>query len=433
MPDDQMMPAFDLLTALSISEDVRRGLRSAAEVAEASLAVIEAREPTVRAFAWLSPDLVRAQAAAIDAAPKGALAGVTVAVKDVIATRDMPTAHNTPRYAGSQTGVDAACVDTLRAAGAVMLGKSVTTEFAATNRGGKTRNPLDPARTPGGSSSGSAAAVAAGMAAIGLGTQTGGSTIRPASFNGIWGWKPTWNVISREGLKVYSLTCDTLGLYARQAGDLELLADVFDLDPAPQPVTLEGLRIGYCRTPTWDRTEPPMRRAMEEAAACLRADGAEVVGLDLPELFDDIHAAHSVILAREGRSAFLNEVRTTPGIDDQFVALAENRRGITPDAARAAYARADACRAVFDDLMQGFDALITPSACGEAPLGLDSTGDASMNSMWTLLQVPVVSVPGFTGPNRMPLGISIVTRRYADRTALAIGRLAGLAFDRHAA
>ncbi|MFV0244540.1 MAG: amidase [Qingshengfaniella sp.] len=420
----------DPLCATAIAEDVGAGRRSAATVAEETLVVVQQREPQVQAFAFLDPDLVRAQARAVDDQPKGPLSGVTVAVKDVIATRDMPTAHNTPRYEGSMTGVDAACVDTLRAAGAVMLGKAVTTEFAATNRGGKTRNPLDLNRTPGGSSSGSAAAVAAGMAAIGLGTQTGGSTIRPASFNGIWGWKPTWNVISREGLKVYSLTCDTLGLYARQVEDLDLLADVFDLDDAPRPTSLAGLRIGFCRSPVWDKTEPSMRQAMDEAASRLRAEGAEVVPFDLPGMFDGIHDAHSVILAREGRSAFFNEVRTTPGIHEQFTDLVANRRGITPDQARAAYVLADTCRAAFDDLMNGVDAIMTPSACGEAPLGIELTGDASMNSMWTLLQVPVVSVPGLTGPAGMPLGVSIVTRRYADRTALAIGKLAGRAMAR---
>ncbi|WP_353474746.1 amidase [Salipiger sp. H15] len=417
---------LDPMTATAIAGDLAAGRRSAAEVAERTLRRVAHWEPKVEAFSHFDPDLLRAQAEALDArAGKGPLAGVTVAVKDVIATKDMPTEHNTARYAGSRPGVDAACIDTLRAAGALIMGKTVTTEFASTNRGGKTRNPLDPTRTPGGSSSGSAAAVACGMAAVGLGTQTGGSTIRPASFNGVWGMKPTWGVISREGLKQYSVTCDTLGLYARSAEDLGLLCDVFELDPAPEPQTLAGTRIGLCRTPMWDRTEPPMRRALDEAADALRLAGAEVIELELPPLFAGIAEAHSVILAREGRASFLNEVCNTPGIHEEYLGIVGNARGITPEDARHAYALADRCRAAFDEIMGGFDAIMTPSACGEAPVGLDRTGDAAMNSMWTLLQVPVVSAPGLTGPNGMPLGISFVARRYADRTALAVARLAG--------
>ncbi|MGA0541240.1 amidase family protein [Neotabrizicola sp. VNH66] len=413
-------------SACRIAADVASGRRTAAAVAEAALAQVQAREPMVQAFEYLDPALVRAQAAAVDAGAKGPLAGVTVGVKDVIATFDMPTGHNTARYRGVRTGVDAACVDTLRQAGAVILGKTVTTEFAATQRGGKTRNPNDPARTPGGSSSGSAAAVAAGMCAIGLGTQTGGSTIRPASFNGIWGWKPSWNVMSREGLKVYSLTCDTLGLYANDAADFTLLADVFGLDPAPVPDSLQGLRVGIAYGPCWHLTEPPMRTALARAAALLSEAGAAVSEPALPEGFDALPEAHGKILSREGRAAFLNEYRATPdSLHDEFRAMVENRTGLTPADMRAAYALADRCRAGLDALFDSYDVLITPSACGEAPLGLDSTGDASMNSIWTLMQVPVVSAPGLRGPNGMPLGISFVARRYADRTALAAAALAG--------
>ena len=419
----------DDLTAGAIAADVAGGARSAVDVAEATWAVVEAREPVVQAYEFLDRDLIRTQAQAVDAAPKGPLAGVTVAVKDVIATKDMPTGHNTARYKGVTVGVDAACVDTLRTAGAVIFGKAVTTEFAATQRGGKTTNPHDPARTPGGSSSGSAAAVAAGMAAIGLGTQTGGSVIRPASFNGVWGWKPTWNVISREGLKLYSLTCDTLGLYARDAADFDLLADVFELDPAPRPEQLDGLTIGYVRPPLWERVEQPMRDAMDKAAELLQTAGVQVKEIELPEDFDGIDAAHGKILAREGRAAFLNEVRACPEtIHDEFRAMTENRQQLTPDQMRAAYALADRCRVQIHDVFDGVDAIMAPSSCGEAPLGQDNTGDPSMNSMWTLLGLPVVSAPGLTGPSGMPLGISFIAPRYMDRTAIRIAALAGAEF-----
>ncbi|SLN57295.1 Glutamyl-tRNA(Gln) amidotransferase subunit A [Aquimixticola soesokkakensis] len=429
-PDVETTVSGDPLTATAIVRDVTSGARSAAEVARQSLEVVAEWEPKVQAFEFLDPALVVAQAQGVDrVAVKGPLAGVTLAVKDVIATKDMPTGHNTARYKGVQTGVDAACVDTLRAAGAIVLGKAVTTEFASTARGGKTRNPHDLTRTPGGSSSGSAAAVACGMAAVGLGTQTGGSTIRPASFNGIFGWKPTWNVISREGLKVYSLTCDTLGLYARDINDFDMLADVFDLDPCDVPQSLEGLRVGFCRTPMWEKAEAPMRAAMDAAALALKSAGAQVIEVELPDIFNGIAEAHGVILAREGRSAFLNEVRNTPDIGVQYRDLVSNARGITPESARAAYALADRCRASFDEIMGGFDVMMTPSSCGEAPEGLESTGDASLNSMWTLLQVPVVSAPGLTGPHGMPLGISFVARRYGDRKAIKVAGLAAPLFE----
>jgi len=430
MPNDPTPPRDtqpDPMTATAILADIRAGRRSPAEVADEALALATALEPELHAFAHLDPALVRAQAAAID--PAAPLAGVTIAVKDVIATADMPTAHNTARYRGSRPGVDAACVDTLRQAGAVIFGKTVTTEFASTRRGAETRNPRDTARTPGGSSSGSAAAVASGMCAIGIGTQTGGSTIRPASFCGIYGWKPTWGAVSREGAKLYSLTCDTIGFYARTTEDLDLLADLYDLDPAPAPVSLNGLRIGLCRGPNWGRTEPSMRAALSEAATRLRVEGAEIVDLTLPPSFDNLPAAHGAILAREGRAAFLNELRATPELHDEYHAIVGNRRGLTATEMRAAYALADGCRAALDEILSGLDAIMTPSACGEAPLGLEDTGDAAMNSLWTLMQVPVVSAPGLTGPSGMPLGISFVTRRYADRTAIAIARAAGAVFQ----
>ncbi|WP_375688595.1 amidase [Pseudooceanicola sp. LIPI14-2-Ac024] len=421
----------DRLTATAISEDVRARRCSARDVAKVTARIIAAREPEVQAFAYFDPDLLLAQADAVDEAEKGPLAGVTVAVKDVIATADMPTGYNNTRYSDLQSGIDAACVDTLRQAGAVMVGKSVTTEFAATQRGGKTRNPHDLTRTPGGSSSGSAAAVAAGMCAIGLGTQTGGSTIRPASYNGIWGWKPTWGVISREGLKLYSLTCDTLGLYARDVADFDLLAEVYDLDRVPEPDRLEGLRIGVVHPPAWDRVEPPMRAALEAGAAALAAAGAEVAALELPDDLAHIDDSHATILAREGRAAFLNEARAQPGrLHDEFRAMVENRGGITAAQARAAYRHADLCRAQIDDVLAGCDAILAPSAMGEAPVGLETTGDAAMNSLWTLLGLPVVSVPGHVGPNGMPLGLSVICARYDDRRAIRIGALAGEAFAR---
>lgn len=416
------------LDAVELVSRVQAGTLSVLEIAESIIERIDMRDAEVEAWAYFDRDLLRDRAKLLDAVPvKGPLHGVPIGIKDVIATYDMPTAHNTARYQHSRTGVDAACVDTLRAAGALIAGKTVTTEFAATLRGGKTRNPHGLGHTPGGSSSGSAASVADWQATLALGTQTGGSTIRPASFCGVYGWKPTWSSISREGLKMSSTTLDTLGLYARSARDLMLLADVYAIEAldTPSPTRLAGLRVGICHTPNWSKALDATRGAMNSAIAALRAAGAEVTDMTLPETFDRITRSHYLIARREGRASFLNEYRTTPGLHDDFKATVENRAGLTVSETRDAYRHADYCRGLFDDLAAEYDIVLTPSATGEAPAGQDITGDASFNSMWTLLQVPVVNVPGLVGPGGLPVGLSLVGRRYEDRRVIAIADMVG--------
>lgn len=425
------MPLLNELSASELLALTRTGHATVTAVAEAVIARVEARQPDVRAYVHFDKRQILNQAAALDAEPvKGPLHGVPVAVKDVFNTRDMPTGHNSARYDGCLPGIDAACVDTLRAAGALIIGKTVTTEFAATLRGGETRNPLDLTRTPGGSSSGSAAAVADFQATIALGTQTGGSTIRPASFNGIYAAKPTWSAISREGFKMGTISADTVGLYARSAEDLALLAEIFDLEPEEEPLpgALDGLRIAVCRTPAWSKAEPAAVRALEAGALTLGKCGAAISELVLPEEFAGFADAQMKIGRREGRSTFLNEYRNTPDLHDEFKARVENRDSLSPQAVRLAYRTVERCRAVFDDIAQHYDAILTPSAPGVAPVGLDVTGDASFNSMWTLLQVPVVNVPGFRGDFDMPVGLSLVGRRYDDRKVIAIAGLAGRLF-----
>ncbi|GAA4228429.1 Asp-tRNA(Asn)/Glu-tRNA(Gln) amidotransferase A subunit family amidase [Sagittula marina] len=408
---------FHAGTARQMVEAVAAGTPPMA-VAEDMIARVQQVEPAVNAFAFFDADRLRAEA---DALPDGPLKGVTVAVKDVLLTRDMPTAHNSARYAGSQPGIDAACVDTLRSAGALIAGKARTTEFASTTVGPGTTNPHDAARTPGGSSSGSAASVAAGMTALALGTQTGGSTIRPASFCGVFGMKPTWNAISREGSKMYSATCDTVGLYARAASDLELLADVFGFDGCDVPDSLAGLRIGISYGTTPEAADADSRAAMENGAGVLLALGAEVFDLTLPEAFDGILESHRVVLAREGASAFLNEVRATPDLGAFFSDMV----AAPPTAieARAAYRQADLCRGLLDDLFEGgLDLILAPSATGVAPEGI-GTGDPTYNSMWTLMQVPVVNVPMYRTAAGLPVGVSLIGRRYEDRRVIRAASL----------
>lgn len=409
------------MTAVELVAFVRAGNASAAEVAEAVIVRHHNRQEQVRAYAFFDPEQVRAAARELDERPrKGPLHGVPIAVKDVIQTVDMPTEYGNGRYAGHRGRLDAACIDTLRAAGSLIVGKTVTTEFAASRVGGPTRNPVDLTRTPGGSSSGSAAAVADFQATVAIGTQTGGSTIRPASYCGIYGWKPTWNSISREGLKMFSATCDTVGFFSRSAADLDLLAQVFDLEvPEPGvPETFDQMRVAVCRTPMWEKALPATRRALERGAEQLREAGARVIDLDLPVVFRDLVDATSTVIAREARSAFLNEYRNVPDLGDSFRAIVENHRGITAGSARSAYQLLDRCRLIFDSIAADYDVVLTPSATGEAPSGLASTGDASFNSMWTGLQVPVVNVPGCVGPGGLPVGLSLIGRRYDDRRLL---------------
>jgi Asp-tRNA(Asn)/Glu-tRNA(Gln) amidotransferase A subunit family amidase len=222
----------------------------------------------------------------------------------------MPTAHNSSIYQGQLAGgIDAAPIITLRAAGALIFGKTTTTEFAAVVDGGPSTNPHDSSRTPGGSSSGSGAAVGDFQVPVALGTQTGGSTIRPGSYNGIYALKPTWGAISREGLAQYSMTCDTLGLYARSVEDLELLAEVFQLaddEPVPEkPFELKGAKIGFCKSPAWAKAGPGTQKAFEWASELLIADGVTVEDLNLPEDFSQIKEWHANVLAGEGRTSFL--------------------------------------------------------------------------------------------------------------------------------
>jgi amidase len=424
------MPKPNELDATALATMTRAGTLTVEDVARSIIGRVAERDAKVEAWAHFDPAQILAEAKRLDALPdKGALHGVPVGVKDVINTKDMPTAHNTARYEGSRPGVDAACVDMLRTAGALIVGKTVTTEFATTNRGGKTHNPHAYDRTPGGSSSGSGAAVADFQATVALGTQTGGSTIRPASFCGIYGWKPTWNSISREGLKMYSATCDTLGLYARSADDLDLLAETFRLEPADTMTeSFAGIRVGICRSPVWDKALPATEAAMASGTEALKRAGATMSEIELPKPFDTINDVHRKILRREGRSAFLNEYAAKADIHEDFRAIVENRDNYSVADSRKAYRIADECRGVFDDIAASYDVILTPSATGEAPLGIEMTGDASFNSMWTLLQVPVVNVPGMVGPNGYPVGLSLVGRRYDDRKVIAFAKLVGAAF-----
>jgi Asp-tRNA(Asn)/Glu-tRNA(Gln) amidotransferase A subunit family amidase len=300
----------------------------------------------------------------------------------------MPTQFNSAIYKDDVPAVDAASIIVLRQAGALILGKTTTTEFAATTQGTKTMNPHDSTRTPGGSSSGSGAAVGDFQAPIGLGTQTGGSTIRPGSFNGIYAMKPTWNCISREGQKIYSLILDTLGLYARSVADLDLLADVFNLQDDEMPsskFSLKGAKFALCRTMVWSQAGPGLVAAMDKGADLLRSHGATVEEIEFPETLLDLPEWHSTVITAEGRVSFLPEFKASKEqLSDFLVGHVENRTQITRDAQLKAFDSIGAARPVVDNMLSKYDAVVTPSVPDEATKGLNSTGSAAFNSIWTV-------------------------------------------------
>jgi Asp-tRNA(Asn)/Glu-tRNA(Gln) amidotransferase A subunit family amidase len=409
------------LTATEAAALIRSKRLSCEELVRSCLARIAARDADVRAWLWLDPDHVIRRARELDKLPpRGLLHGLPFGVKDIIDTADYPTTQNSPIYDGARVGRDAACVAVVRGAGALILGKTDTVEFASGGRKALTRNPYNFAHTPGRSSSGSGAAVADFHVPLGFGTQTGGSHIRPASFNGIYGIKPTWNLLSREGVRMSSVTLDTTGWYGRSVDDLILVGTAYRLTEHTTPVAVTGLRVGLCRSPMWDAIEPAGAAALETAAKRLAAAGAIVEELVLPTPFDRLTDAQNTIVTAEGGVSFL------PEYVNAFALLAPDLRAkvetaISREALLAAYAVADACRPVFDGLFgRSLDVVLTPSAPGEAPKGLHTTGNAIFNRMWTLLHVPCVGIPVGRGPTNLPVGVTLVGPRLTDARLLAI-------------
>ncbi|MFZ4410879.1 MAG: amidase [Paracraurococcus sp.] len=421
------------LTATAAATKLRDGTLTAEALTRSCLERIAEREPVTKAFSYLDPVLALANARKVDKAyTKGVLHGLPLGVKDMIDTADMPTSHNSPIYEGLRQGRDAACVAVARGEGAVILGKTDTVEFAAGGRRALTRNPHDPTRTPGGSSSGSGAAVADGMLPLAFGTQTGGSLIRPASFNGVYGMKPTHGVVNSEGAKRYSHTLDTIGWYGRAPEDLRLVAEAFRLFGLDVPLgkSLKQLRIGLCRGPNWAVAAPESQAALLLAGQRLEAAGVAVEELELPAPFLDITEAQRIILLGEGRGAFLAEYLAAHALLHQdFRERVENAAGITPAAQVAAYDLAGDCRKLFDGLFPGFDAVLSPAAAGEAPVGRQDTGNPVFNSMWTLLHVPCIGIPCTTGPNKMPVGVQIIGPRFGDAALLDVAALVAPVID----
>lgn len=424
------MPASPLADAhrLSASEArkaIAAGRLSASALMEACLARAAAREPEVHAFVHLDPAQAMAAAAAADAAGcPGALGGLPVGVKDVIDTFDMPTQMNSPIWAGWQPRGDAASVAWTRAEGGIVMGKTVTTEFA-TRHPGPTANPHNPGHTPGGSSSGSAAAVADCMLPLAFGTQTAGSIIRPAAYCGAVGYKPSYGMISRIGMKIMSDSLDTMGVMARSVADCALFAAAVSGRDLGDPETSPGRapRVGICRGPTWAAALPETAVLLDQVAVALSRAGASVVPRELPRRFNELVEAHPVVMNVESARAIGWELTVHRELVSQVLrdrlepALAVP--GERFDWARRVFA---GCQAGFAEAMGDLDVLVTPAAPGEAPRGLGWTGEAVFNLVWTSLHVPCVTVPVGHGPQGLPLGIQIVARRGEDLQALSWAR-----------
>jgi Asp-tRNA(Asn)/Glu-tRNA(Gln) amidotransferase A subunit family amidase len=411
------------MTAAEASSLISARKLSCEELVRSCLDRIAARDSDVKAWLWLETDHSIRRARELDKREcKSPLHGIPWGVKDVIDTADYPTTQNSPIYDGMRVGRDAAPVAVVRGAGSIILGKTDTVEFASSGRKAVTRNPYHPAHTPGGSSSGSGAAVGDFQVHLAFGTQTGGSHIRPASFNGIYGFKPSWNRISREGVRMSSMTLDTIGWYGRGIEDLVLVAEAFRIPREPEAISVKGLRVGMCRSPMWREIEPAGEQALGLAARRLEEAGAIVFDLDLPKPFNGLHSAQMVIAASEGGVSFLPEyVNANALLSKELKDKVDNVLQISREQLLKAYALADSCRPMLDEMFgEKLDVILTPSAKGEAPVGLHTTGDAVFNRMWTLLHAPNVGVPVCFGPTNLPVGVTLVGPRLMDSRLLAI-------------
>ena len=420
------------LSAVAAAEKLLAGEITSVELTAACLERIEAREKDVRAFAHLDPEHAMAQARASDEARQsgehcGPLAGLPVGVKDIFDTADMPTENGSKLFEGRMPDQDAMVVSLLRRAGAIIMGKTVTAECAFFSPG-KTTNPHDPTRTPGGSSSGSAAAVAAAMVPLAVGTQTNGSIIRPASFCGVVGFKPSYASISRRGVLLLSAYLDTVGVFGRALEDTALLCDALDAydagDPDMKPRAHMALlekaipeppgapRLAFVKTPAWDNIDDDAAEAFAKLAGFLGEACDEV---ELPEPFGQAMALHRTIMTadmaknlgplRERENGQLSEVLLEAIAEGEKVSAVEYNRAID---------MVEELNAGLERIFERYDAIITPAAAGQAPVGLQSTGDPAFCTLWTLCGLPAISLPLIAGGDGMPIGVQMIAQRRHD-------------------
>ncbi len=427
-------------SAVDTAEAIRSGRFDAVDVTQAYLDRIGEVDDVVQAWAHLDHERALAQAEEADQArregrPLGSLHGVPVGIKDILDTRDFPTEDGTVLHAGRRPVADAAAVARLRAAGAVIMGKTVTTELAMYSPG-KTHNPHDPARTPGGSSSGSAAAVASYMAPLCVGTQTNGSVIRPAAYCGVVGFKPSHGLISRHRILQLSRPLDQIGVFARSVEDAALLADALigfdeqdpDTRPAASPAILATAReeppldpqIAFVRTPVWDQAEETTHEAFAEIVEHL---GEAVEEVNLPQQFDEAVALHQTIMEADLARSFEQEyTRGKERLSAVLKEMIERGQKVLAVDYNEALSRVDALNTLLNAIFHKYDAILTPATTGEAPVGLESTGSPVFCTLWTLCGVPAVTLPLMTGPAGLPLGVQLIGAKGDDARLLRTAR-----------
>lgn len=413
--------------ARQMAEDMAKHGVSAEAVVETCLARIAAREPAVGAWVVLDGPRALEEARAIDKA-RGLgdklppLAGIPMAVKDNIDTADLPTSYGSSIYEGHRPRADAACVAQAKNAGALVLGKTVTTEFAYYSPG-KTVNPHNPAHTPGGSSQGSAAAVASGMVPIAFGTQTAGSVIRPAAYCGVVGYKPTWGFIPRAGVKLLSDWLDTVGVFARDVTDAAFFVAALTGRPNLKPDDHAApYRIAVLREPYPGTLEPEGVRALDTTAERLTAAGHTVVDLPTPPALQPLARLQRLVMAYDMDKSLAHERRLhETQLSSIMKTYLDEGRGTSSRAYDAAMAATREAMRDLDLIFGENDVILSPSAPGEAPKGLHATGDPAFNRIWSLLQLPCLTVPAGRGPNGLPIGVQLTARTGQDSLLLAVG------------
>jgi Asp-tRNA(Asn)/Glu-tRNA(Gln) amidotransferase A subunit family amidase len=416
---------LNLLTALEAAQRLASAATTSVALVEACLARIDAHDGGIHAWATIDRENALRQARARDSeSRRSALHGVPVGIKDIFDTHDMPTAYGSSIYAGFRPTVDSVVVALMRRAGMVILGKCTTTEFASPVPIG-VRNPHDLSRTPGVSSSGSAAAVADYMVPLAVGSQTGGSTILPAAYCGVVGYKATLTGIDRGNIRHLRPTLDTIGLLARSVADVACLRSILCGDgghPLP-PAAIETLRIGLCRTDQWQQAQPETVAAVEAAAGALSRMGARVSEIALPPEFDDIAESFRIISAVEAARALAYEAREHADslnfwISDSLAAAKQ----FDLECYEKAQWHTIKCQSALGEIFRQVDVLLTPSVPGEAPADLESISSSVFNRTWTLMQTPCVTLPTATGPNGMPVGIQLVGPAGCDVKTLSVAQ-----------
>lgn len=411
------------MTIAEASVAIESGYLTPSALIDACLERISVHEPEVRAWAHSGGDHSRMAARLLDTQHStGSLHGIPFGIKDIIDTADMPTEHGTPVFLDNRPARDAACVALLKEAGGICLGKTVTTELAHFHPG-KTRNPQAITHTPGGSSSGSAAAVAACMVPFALGTQTTGSVLRPASYCGVYGYKPSYGDISRSGVFECAASFDTPGWFTRSVEDIEIVRRTLIRAPIEPlvPATLSQLRIGFVQGSAWTKVETTTQQLIESAVQQLGPVVASVKDVDLPVGFDDIAQHHRIIAGYEFARAITWE-RTqrhhllSPKLLD---GRCEDGLQCTYDQYVQSQEALAAQRIAIAQTMQDFDLLLTAAAPGEAWEGLQATGDPVCNTAWTALHMPAVSMPAFRGPAGLPVGLQLIGGFRQDAQLLA--------------